>query len=163
MDAIAWLILAWILRNVAPNVAPAPRAPKGPPPKFPSPQPIPIPVPQPGQPAPAPAPATATSYVVQSGDTGFGLAQRYAHQGSRWRELLSANPQLSTVTKDGATQITPWNVGDVITWPLGWDAPQAGGSPGSTGPRAQRAPTPSPGAQWTDPDLERRRRQSQGT
>jgi nucleoid-associated protein YgaU len=144
MNTLFLLFLAWLFGQKTTAAAPAGApAPAPVPPPFPG--PIPIPVPVPGQPpivpgpvpaptpGPTPAPAVAT-YTIRSGDTGFGLAKRATGDGTRWKEILAANPQLHTetmdvpqITKDApagkmvkTTFIKPWAPGQVITVPPGW-------------------------------------------
>lgn len=140
-DALVFAVIAWLLKHLAGGSSSTSSAPA---PKFPPAAPVPAP-PAPG----APAIQTPATYTIRSGDTPYGLAQRYAGAGNRWREILSANPSLRTVTRGGVTQIDPWNVGQVIAWPSGWSSPGAGASPGGGG--APRAPAPAPGQPgWVD-------------
>lgn len=65
----------------------------------------------------------ATSYTIRSGDYPSGLSQRKTGDAGRWRELLTANPDMTTYTdSNGATQIRPWQVGQIIVLPAGWAA-----------------------------------------
>ena len=64
-----------------------------PPPQIPH---LPEPYTTGGVPAYEPANEPQTiSYVVQKGDTLYGLAKRFLGNGSRWREIVAANPGLS--------------------------------------------------------------------
>ena len=68
----------------------------------------------------APPPASAKHTIVW-GDTGSGLAKRYTGNAGRWKEILAANPGMTTYTDSGgATQIKPWQIGQVINLPPGW-------------------------------------------
>ena len=69
---------------------------------------------------------------IRSGDTGYGLAQRATGVGGRWRELLEVNPELSTYTDaKKQTQIKPWQVGQKIYLPPGWEKIADGIEPGA--------------------------------
>jgi len=60
-------------------------------------------------------------WILRSGDTGFGLAQKLTGNGNRWREILAVNPGMSTFTAaNGSTQIKPWQIGQRITIPNSW-------------------------------------------
>jgi len=68
---------------------------------------------------------------IREGDTGYGLAQRATGAGGRWRELLEVNPELSTYTDSKKqTQIKPWQVGQKIYLPPGWEKIADGIEPG---------------------------------
>lgn len=68
-----------------------------------------------------PVPAART-YVLRSGDYGSGLAKKATGDAGRWKELLAANPEMSTYTDSkGQTQIKPWKVGQKIVVPPGWN------------------------------------------
>jgi len=68
---------------------------------------------------------------IRSGDTGYGLAQRATGAGGRWRELLDVNPELTTYTDaKKQTQIKPWQVGQKIYLPPGWERVADGIEPG---------------------------------
>lgn len=68
-----------------------------------------------------PVPAVRT-YTLKSGDYGSGLAQRATGNAGRWKELLTANPEMTTYTDSkGQTQIKPWAVGQKIVVPNGWN------------------------------------------
>lgn len=92
-------------------------------------------------------PATSSgTYMIRSGDTGYGLAQRATGNGGRWKEILAANPTLKTytMTVNGVsdTQITPWNIGQTINVPAGWNlggsaAPPQGQPPLGKPPQGQ--------------------------
>lgn len=60
-------------------------------------------------------------YTIKSGDYPSGLAAKRTGNAGRWRELLQANPEMSTYTDSkGQTQIKPWQVGQKIVLPPGW-------------------------------------------
>jgi nucleoid-associated protein YgaU len=148
MDALVLLLLAWMIgsgsKTTTPAPAPTPTTAPVPPP-FPAPAPIPVPVPgqPPIVPGPVPAPAPipipvpvpqAATYTLKSGDTGFSLAKRFTGDGSRWKEILGANPELKTETVNvprqtaahpegemvATTFIKPWQPGQVIKVPGNW-------------------------------------------
>ncbi len=122
MDIIMLVFLAWLFGGGSKG---APSG-GGVPPPFPGPAPIPN-VPPTAPPVPAPAPAPAATYVIKSGDTPFGLAQRFTGQGKRWTELRPPNPNLKTVqTRDPntgavvATHLVPFDPGQVLNLPASW-------------------------------------------
>ena len=52
--------------------------------------------------------APATPYVVQRGDTLYGLALRFLNDGDRWPDIVQANPGLTPKTlKAGQTIVIP--------------------------------------------------------
>jgi hypothetical protein len=80
-------------------------------------------------------------WIIRSGDTGFGIAQKLTGSGNRWREILAANPGMTTYTAaNGSTQIKPWAIGQRITIPTSWlgtaapvvNPPIIGGGPSTT-------------------------------
>jgi nucleoid-associated protein YgaU len=98
------------------------------PPFFGVPSPsAPLPPPVPAMPWPVPSQGVPVSpprpfYRIKIGDFGSGLAKRATGNAGRWRELLEANPELSTYTDDkGATQIRPWKIGQKLMLPAGWE------------------------------------------
>lgn len=69
---------------------------------------------------------TGRQYVIRSGDLASDLAQWYTGNALKWRELLSTNPQLREMTGDRGDgtkfqYLAPWNAGDKITLPVGWN------------------------------------------
>lgn len=67
---------------------------------------------------------TAYTYTIKSGDYPSGLAAKATGNGGRWRELLAANPEMTTYQDaKGQTQIKPWNVGYTFKVPPGWNLP----------------------------------------
>ncbi|KKN38321.1 hypothetical protein LCGC14_0754660 [marine sediment metagenome] len=79
-------------------------------------------------------------YIIKAGDTGSKLAQIYAGNALRWRELVgrktSLGPLVEYVGKSGWAQLKPWKVGQRIMLPTSWDRKT---QPPKTGP------TPPPG------------------
>jgi hypothetical protein len=68
---------------------------------------------------------------IREGDTAYQLAQRATGAGGRWRELLEANPELTTYTAPNkSTQIKPWSVGQRLYLPPGWEKVADGIEPG---------------------------------
>lgn len=125
MDGIWLAILAWLFGSPG-GTSPTPNPNPNPvPPTFPGPAPVPIPVPGPNKPPGVPAPAS--TYTIKSGDTGVGLAKRATGDSNRWREILKANPTYKAVTAPSpttglpTTQIVPWNIGQVMNVPPGWN------------------------------------------
>lgn len=58
---------------------------------------------------------------IRSGDTGSGLSLKATGTSGRWRELLEANPGMTTYTAaNGSTQLKPWDVGQRIYLPADW-------------------------------------------
>lgn len=51
--------------------------------------------------------ATANVYVVQSGDTLWGIAQRFLGKGIRYKEIMQANGMKTTTIKKGRKLIIP--------------------------------------------------------
>jgi len=72
-------------------------------------------------------------YTIKSGDFPSGLAAKATGDAGRWREIRDNNPGMTIVTDaKGQTQLNPWNVGDTINVPAGWNlgqAPPPGASP----------------------------------
>lgn len=69
---------------------------------------------------------TGRQYVIRSGDLASDLAQWYTGNALKWRELLSTNSQLREMTGDRGDgtrfqYLAPWNAGDKITLPVGWN------------------------------------------
>lgn len=131
------LLAYWILRRGIPGIVPPVPVPPVPVPPVPLPGGGTIPwptlppgwgipgvTPQPTTPQPTtpqPQPGQLQTYVIKSGDYASGLAKKKTGDGSRWREILTVNPEMSTYTdKKGATQIRPWNVGQTMFLPPGW-------------------------------------------
>ena len=126
------LLAYWILRRGIPGIVPPVPVPPVPLPgggttPWPTLPPgwgIPGVTPQPTTPQPTtpqPQPGQLQTYVIKSGDYASGLAKKKTGDGSRWREILAVNPEMSTYTdKKGATQIRPWNVGQTMFLPPGW-------------------------------------------
>lgn len=76
----------------------------------PTPTPATTPVPAPVAPAPAPAAPAATAgrtYVVQPGDTYWGLAQRFYGNGNLYTKIQGANPYPARSIPVGATLTIP--------------------------------------------------------
>jgi hypothetical protein len=78
----------------------------------------------------APIP-TGGTHTLRPGDIGSRLAQWYAGNALRWRELSATNPELVLVNSDRKSVaqyggqpfgFLPWNPGDVLVLPPGWDA-----------------------------------------
>lgn len=67
---------------------------------------------------------TAYVYTIKTGDYPSGLAAKATGNGGRWRELLAANPEMSTYTDNkNQTQIKPWQPGYTFKVPPGWNIP----------------------------------------
>jgi len=84
------------------------------------PQPGPSPVPGPG-PTPAPV-VTNGTYAVLSGDFPIKIAQKLVHDGSRWRELVAANPNKKRAADGNFATLLP---GEVLKLPASWTVPSA--------------------------------------
>jgi hypothetical protein len=65
-------------------------------------------------------------YILRPNDLASELAQWYTGNALKWRELLGSNPQMREMTGDRGDgtkfqYLAPWNVGDTITLPVGWN------------------------------------------
>ena len=81
--------------------------------------------PQPGaigasSPLAASPPAKPPTYVVQPGDTPTVIAERLAHDGKRWPELVAANPNKPTAPDGSFATLRP---GESLSLPASWGAP----------------------------------------
>jgi hypothetical protein len=74
-------------------------------------------------------PGTAYTHTIRTGDIGSRLAQWYAGDALRWKELGPPNPELvlvNTERKPVATHggpalgFLPWNPGQVLMLPATW-------------------------------------------
>jgi nucleoid-associated protein YgaU len=65
-------------------------------------------------PIPVAAPAT---YVVQNGDFPIKIAVKFTNDGSRWHELIAANPQKKTRPDGAFVSLTP---GEILKLPASW-------------------------------------------
>ena len=93
----------------------------------------------PAPPPPAPGIPPQNTYVVQSGDTGEKVAQKFTGDKSRWRELLIYNPKLKSA-KYGIALYT----GKTIILPPDWKV-QPAPAPLPDRPAAlPPSPTPQP-------------------
>ncbi|MEQ8540269.1 MAG: S8 family serine peptidase [Coleofasciculus sp. D1-CHI-01] len=79
-------------------------------------------------------PGEQQQYIIKSGDTLWGIAQRYLNDGSRWREITKADG--STFTEAEATRL---QVGMSVYLPVGY----------TTGPGTPVEPPPNPEPQPT--------------
>lgn len=77
-------------------------------------QAIPVSMPVATQPAPAP-----TKYPVQSGDSAWKIAQKLTGTGTKWKDLVKANPQKKT-SADG--NFATLFAGEVLSVPVAWAA-----------------------------------------
>lgn len=68
--------------------------------------------------APPPAPPPAT-YVVQAGDTPTLIAEKLAHDGKHWPELVAANPGKPTSADGSFASLRP---GETLHLPASWGA-----------------------------------------
>jgi nucleoid-associated protein YgaU len=102
----------------------------------PAPQPTPPrPLPPPS-PSPVPIPTDGT-YTVLPGDFPIKIAQKLVHDGSRWKELVAANPNKKRAADGNFATLLP---GEVLKLPASWTAapplidmkPHALPSPGGT-------------------------------
>jgi nucleoid-associated protein YgaU len=86
----------------------------------PAPQPTPV-RPTPVGPGPAPVPIpTSGTYTVQSGDYPIKIAQKIVHDGSRWKELVAANPNKKRAADGNFATLLP---GEVLKLPASWTEP----------------------------------------
>ncbi|MEQ8463458.1 S8 family serine peptidase [Coleofasciculus sp. E1-EBD-02] len=83
---------------------------------------------------PPASPGEQQQYIIKSGDTLWGIAQRYLNDGSRWREITKADG--STFTEAEATRL---QVGMSVYLPVGY----------TTGPGTPVTPPPNPEPQPT--------------
>ena len=90
--------------------------------------PVPVPVP-PIPPAPVP---TSGTYTVISGDYPIKIAQKLTGDGSRWRQLVAANPQKKLAADGNFATLLP---GEVLKLPASWAA---------SSPSVPPAPVPDP-------------------
>jgi len=79
-------------------------------------------------------PGEQQQYIIKSGDTLWGIAQRYLNDGSRWREITKADG--STFTEAEATRL---QIGMSVYLPVGY----------TTGPGTPVTPPPNPEPQPT--------------
>lgn len=66
-------------------------------------------------------------YIVRAGELQSELALWYTGNAGRWPELRTTNPHLRQMTGDDGkgnkfSYLAPWNAGDKIILPVGWDA-----------------------------------------
>lgn len=80
----------------------------------------PVPHVAPIAPSPAPAPPPAATYVVQAGDTPSVIAEKLAHDGKHWPELVAANPGKPTSADGSFASLRP---GETLHLPASWGAP----------------------------------------
>jgi hypothetical protein len=73
-------------------------------------------------PVAAPPPAKPSAYLVQPGDTPAVIAERLAHDGKRWPELVAANPNKPTAPDGSFATLRP---GESLSLPASWGAPPA--------------------------------------
>ena len=71
-------------------------------------------------PVAAPPSAKPSTYVVQPGDTPTVIAERLAHDGKRWPELVAANPSKPTAPDGSFATLRP---GEPLSLPASWGAP----------------------------------------
>lgn len=88
----------------------------------------------------------AGGWIIKSGETPSGIAQKVVGTGSRWQELLAVNPKLKVVTVGSTTQIQPFNPGQRLTLPTSWlgtaaPAPQPTSAPPGAAPIGGAQPT----------------------
>lgn len=77
-----------------------------------------------GAPATAPAtppPPTPSTYTVLSGDSAWRIAQKLVGTGTRWKELVAANPA-KKLNADGSGNFATLFAGEVLKLPPSWTA-----------------------------------------
>ncbi|MEQ8971621.1 MAG: S8 family serine peptidase, partial [Coleofasciculus sp. C1-SOL-03] len=79
-------------------------------------------------------PGEQQQYIIKSGDTLWGIAQRYLNDGSRWREITKADG--STFTEAEATRL---QVGMSVYLPVGYTT--GPGTPVTSPPNPEPQPT----------------------
>lgn len=99
-------------------------------------------------PIPVPtAPGAARTYVVQSGDSLWKIAQKYTGDGSRWKELYAMPVNAKTIGPDP----NKINMGQKLVIPDSW--PSSGGATlPSVTPPIIPLPAPGPAVPSTSPD-----------
>ncbi len=113
---------SWAKPGPAPLPAPLP----SPPIPFPPVVPGALPPGLPGLPGVLPAvfpipTTTPATYVVQNGDFPIKIAVKFTNDGSRWHELIAANPQKKTRADGAFVSLTP---GEILNLPASWVAPR---------------------------------------
>ncbi len=63
---------------------------------------------------------TSGTYVVQSGDFPIKIAQKLVHDGTRWMELVEANPNKKRAADGNFATLLP---GEVLQLPASWGVP----------------------------------------
>jgi nucleoid-associated protein YgaU len=66
---------------------------------------------------PFPAAAAPATYVVKSGDFPIKIAQKLTGDGSRWKELIAANPTKKVAPNGTFAQLVP---GEILNLPASW-------------------------------------------
>jgi nucleoid-associated protein YgaU len=85
----------------------------------------PLPQPTPVRPTPSPTPdpvpvPTSGTYTVKAGDFPIKIAQKIVHDGSRWKELVAANPSKKRAADGNFASLLP---GEVLKLPASWTEP----------------------------------------
>jgi nucleoid-associated protein YgaU len=62
------------------------------------------------------------TYVVQPGDSASLIAEKVAHDGHRWPELVVANPLKPTTSEGNFQSLRP---GETLALPPTWPTPYA--------------------------------------
>jgi nucleoid-associated protein YgaU len=92
----------------------------------------------PSSPSAPPTSVADGGYKVTAGDFPIKIATKLTGDGSRWPELVAANPQKKTGTDGNFASLQP---GEVLRLPESWSTP-----PTTSTPSAAPAPTAAPAA-----------------
>lgn len=87
-------------------------------------------------------------WIIEKGQTAYAISKQLTGDGNRWREILKANPKLTTKGTGTSVRIVPWNPGQRITIPVGWISapsvvPAVAPLPAGPAPTAPAAPAVS--------------------